>query len=272
MKDNTAQTKNPCGYAPINGLNMYYEVEGAGDPLVFIPPVFEHAGVNSFPALVRNHSVIAVDLQGHGRTADIPDRPITFEQHAKDVVGLLEYLGITNADFFGDSWGGVIATVIAVHYPAVVRRVATFGATFGAPQTAVKEQVLRANLTPDGQAVQFKRDNYKRVAPDPDYWPKIWDKALANPWAGFTKEELASIKAPLLIALGDDDFVRLEHAVEAHELIPTAELAVIPDAGHYAPHSEPERVIPVVQHFLEKPERRAPIGTAESGYFPGKTR
>ena len=264
--------KDTCGYAPVNGLKMYFEIEGAGEPLVCIPPVFEHAGMHTFRALVRNHSVITVDLQGHGRTADIADRPISFDQHAKDVVGLLDYLGIKNADFFGHSWGGVIATLIAVRYPRVVRRVATFGATFGALQTAVKEQVLRANLTQDGHAMQFKRENYKRVAPDPNYWPKFWDKALANQWTGFTKEELASVNAPLLIVLGDDDFVRLEHAVEARELIPTAELAVIPDAGHFAPHSEPERVIPVVQHFLEKPERRAPIGTAESGYIPGKTR
>jgi len=264
--------KNTTGYAPVNGLNMYFEVEGTGDPLVFIPPVFEHAGVSRFPALARNHSIIAVDLQGHGRTADIPDRPITFEQHAKDVVGLLEYLGIKKADIFGHSWGGVTATMIAVRHPEVVRRVATYGATFGAPQTAVKDEVLQANTTHDSHAVQFKRENYKSVAPDPDYWPKIWDKALANPWAGFTKEELASIEAPLLIALGDDDFVRLEHAVEAYGLIPTAELAVIPDAGHFTPHSEPERIVPVVQHFLEKSEKRIPIGTAESGYFPGKTR
>ena len=73
--------------------------------------------MTSFPLLVQTHSVITVDLQGHGRTADIPERPITFEQHAKDVVGLSKYLGISKADFFGESFGGVIATMIAVHYP-----------------------------------------------------------------------------------------------------------------------------------------------------------
>lgn len=74
------------GYAPVNGLNMYYEIEGSGDPFVYIPPAFGYAALKSFPELVQSHSLITVDLHGQGRTADIPDRPITFHQHAKDVV------------------------------------------------------------------------------------------------------------------------------------------------------------------------------------------
>ena len=131
MSSTSGKLTQTRGYAPVNGLKMYYEIEGAGDPLVCIPPAFGHAGVNSFPELVQSHSVITVDLQGHGRTADIPERPIRFEQHARDVVGLLKYLGIAKADFFGESFGGVIATMIAVRYPDRVGRVATYGATFG---------------------------------------------------------------------------------------------------------------------------------------------
>ena len=74
------------GYAPVNGLKMYYEIEGTGDPLVCIPPAFGYAGVNSYPALVQSHTVITIDLQGHGRTVDIPERPLSIEQNAKDVV------------------------------------------------------------------------------------------------------------------------------------------------------------------------------------------
>src|ERR1700674_2725675 len=131
MKESNGKTKETRGYAPITGLKMYYEIEGTGDPLVYIPPAFGYAGVNSFSTLVQSHSVITVDLQGHGRTADMSERPITFEQHAKDVVGLLKYLEISKADFFGESFGGVVATMIAVHYPELVGRVATYGATFG---------------------------------------------------------------------------------------------------------------------------------------------
>jgi pimeloyl-ACP methyl ester carboxylesterase len=130
MNSLRAKRTETQGYARINGLRMYYEIEGTGDPLVYLPPVFGFAGLKSFPALVQSHSVVTVDFQGHGRTADIPERPITLEQNAKDVVGLLKYLRISKADFFGESYGGVIATMLALRHPELVGRVATYGATF----------------------------------------------------------------------------------------------------------------------------------------------
>jgi pimeloyl-ACP methyl ester carboxylesterase len=262
------------GYAPINGLKMYYEIEGTGDPLVYIPPAFGFAGQKSFPELIESHSVITVDLQGHGRTPDNPDRPLSIEQYAKDVVGLLKYLRISRADFFGESYGANAAALIAIRYPELVSRVATYAATFGPPQRAIRPELLHAGHSPaaDSRSIQFQREKYKEVAPDPDYWPKIYEKLLAIEWAGFSTEELASIKASILIILGDHDFVRLEHAVETVQLIPSAELAVIPDASHFVLFSEPERVIPIVKHFLEKSDRRNPLATAETGYHPGETR
>jgi pimeloyl-ACP methyl ester carboxylesterase len=110
------------------------------------------------------------------------------------------------------------------------------------------------------------------VAPNPGYWPRIWEKVAAIRWEGFSSEQLAAIRAPVLIVVGDHDFVRIEHAAEAMRRIPNAELAVIPDASHFVLFSEPERVIPVVKHFLEKPAKRYPLATAEMGYQPGKTR
>ena len=106
-------TTRANGYARVNGLKMYYEMEGSGDPLVFIPPAFGFAGLKSFPALVESHTVITVDLQGNGRTADIPERPLSLERYAEDVVGLLKYLGIAKADLFGESYGGNTAVMIA---------------------------------------------------------------------------------------------------------------------------------------------------------------
>lgn len=261
-------------YAPINGLKLYYEIEGTGDPLIYIPAAFGVAGVNSFPALVQIRSVITVDLQGHGRTADIPERPLTLQQHAKDIVGLLKHLGITKADFLGESYGGAISTILALHHPELVGRIATYGATFGPPQVAVDPEMLRFSVppTPYSRCFQFQRENYKKVAPDPDNWPTFLGKMASIEWNGFSNEELASIKAPILIAVGDHDFVRIEHAVETFSLIPDAELAVIPDAGHFVLHSEPNKVIPVVQQFLQKCAKKIPIATAETGYHPGETR
>jgi len=274
MKDNRATTQSTSGYAAINGLNMYYEIQGSGDPLVFIPGAFGLAGLLSFPALMESHSVITADLQGHGRTADIPERPLTLQQHARDVVELLKHLGIKKAHFFGESYGGAIATIIALQHPELAGRIATYGTTFGPPQDAVDYEMLRFSKapTPDCRGFQFQRVNYQRVAPDPGYWPTFWGKVCSIEWKGFSKEELASVKAPILIAVGDHDFVRLEHAVETFRLIPGAELAVIPDAGHFALHSEPNRVIPAVQHFLQKSAQKIPFATAEAGYHPGETR
>jgi len=130
-------TTKASGYAPVNGLKMYYEMEGTGDPLVFIPPAFGFAGLESFPALVESHTVLTVDLQGNGRTVDIPERPLSIERYAEDVVGLLKHLGIAKADLFAESYGGNTAVMIAVRYPEAVGRVATYGATFGSPQVAV---------------------------------------------------------------------------------------------------------------------------------------
>jgi pimeloyl-ACP methyl ester carboxylesterase len=266
--------KETRGYAPINGLKMYYEIEGTGNPLVCIPPAFGYAGMKSFPALVQGHSVLTVDLQGHGRTADIPERPMTLEQNAEDVVGLLKYLEILKADFFGESYGGVIAAMIALRHPGLAGRVATYAATFGPPQTSLNFEMLRPNTapTPDSRGIQFQREAYEKVAPEPGKWPEIWGKVGGIQWGGFSNEELASLQAPFLIALGDHDFVRVEHALETFRRIPQAELAVIPDAGHFALFSEPERVIPVVKHFLEKPDKKIPLATAETGYHLGETR
>ena len=262
------------GYASVNGLKMYYEMEGTGDPLVFIPPAFGFAGLQSFPGLVESHTVLTVDLQGNGRTVDIPERALSIEHYAEDVVGLLNHLGIAKADVFGESYGANTGVMIAARCPGVVRRLATYGATFGPPQVALNPRTTHFDQPPGSESryIQHQRENYKRVAPEPAYWPKIFDKLGRMRWEGFAKNELASIQAPTLIALGDRDFVRLEHAVEIFNLIPNSELAVIPDAGHFTLSSEPEKVIPVVKHFLEKPEKRIPVATARTGYLPGETR
>jgi pimeloyl-ACP methyl ester carboxylesterase len=274
MNARSGDHKKIRGYAPVNGLKMYYEIEGTGDPLVYIPPAFGFAGLQSFPALAKNHSLITVDLQGNGRTADIADRPISIEQYADDVVGLLRYLGISKADIFGDSYGASTAAMIAVRHPEIVGRVVACAGTFSTPQNALNPETTHFDQPPtaDSRYIQFLRENYKKVAPDPGYWPRIFDKVGAIQWNGFSKEELASIGSPMLIIVGDHDFVRVEHAVETVKLIPNAELAVIPDASHFVIFSEQERVIPIVQHFLEKPAKDIPLATAKTGYHPGETR
>jgi pimeloyl-ACP methyl ester carboxylesterase len=241
---------------------------------VYIPPAFGFAGQKAFQALADGRAVITVDLQGHGRTADVAERPLSIQRNAEDVVRLLRHLGIDRADFFGESFGGNAAVTVAVRYPELVRRVVTYGATFGPPAVAHNPAMLRFDVppTPHSRDIEFQREAYKAVAHDPSYWPIIWDKLARVEWNGFSQSELASVVATVLIILGDRDFVRVEHGLEASRLIPNAELAVIPDAGHFALFSEPERVIPVIRHFLDKPDERPPVATAGAGYHPGETR
>ncbi|HEX8796638.1 MAG TPA: alpha/beta hydrolase, partial [Polyangiaceae bacterium] len=232
------------GYAPVNGLKMYYEIEGDGHPLVFIPPAFGFAGSKSFPDLSKSRAIVTMDLQGNGRTADIPDRPISIEQYADDVIALLKHLDIAKADFLGESYGGNTAAMIAVRHPERVRRVATYSATFSPPPSTLDPLMTHYERPPTAETshILYQRESYKKVAPDPSYWPRIYDKVGSIQWKGFSKEELASIKAPMLIVQGDHDFVRLEHSVETVRLIPHAEFAVIPSASHFALSSEQERV------------------------------
>jgi pimeloyl-ACP methyl ester carboxylesterase len=186
----------------------------------------------------------------------------------------MKAIGISKADVLGESYGANTAVLMAIRYPEVVKRVAAYSATFGPPQVAFNVEMTHYDQPPtaDSSNIQYQRENYRKVAPQPDYWPTIWAKLGGLHWEGISKEGLASIKVPVLLMCGDHDFVRVDHIAEAAKLIPNAELAVIPSASHFALSSEQERVIPIVKQFLEKPSKELPLATAEVGYYPGKTR
>jgi pimeloyl-ACP methyl ester carboxylesterase len=264
------------GYAPVNGLEMYYEIHGTvtARPLITIHPWLGLADV--FPSLIRNRQLIAVELQGHGRTADI-DRPMTFEQHAEDIAALMEHLRIKQADFFGESFGGTVAVQMAVRHPDMVRRVATYGSILSKLEEVVppESMVEFMRLTPDHRSIQVERESYERVAPDPSQWPALFAKTgrAAGAWKGFSHDELKSIEAPVLIVAGDHDVLvpSVEHHLEMSRLIPNAQLAVIPDAGHFVLCEDPEKVLPIVATFLDHTST-VRFATTISGYHPGETR
>jgi pimeloyl-ACP methyl ester carboxylesterase len=268
--ESSAQPTKPAekktGYAPVNGLKMYYEITGEGKPAVYIHPIVSHCGL--IKRLTENRQWIAMDLQGHGRTADI-DRPMTCEQHADDIAALLKHLKIDGADFFGDSFGGAIAVMMAVRHPGLVRRVVSYGnplAPFPKDAAAV--------VTPDSNLVRWEREQYQKVAPDPKRWPTLFAKVLKSgiEWKGFSPDELKAIKAPHLIACGDHDLIPVERCAELSRMIPNAQLAVIPDASHFILFSEPEKLLPTIAAFLDAPTPKAPLGTLKTGYYPGVTR
>ena len=260
-----SQAEKKTGYAPVNGLKMYYEIRGEGMPAVYIHPFVSHCGLVS--ELTKNRQWIVMDLQGHGRTADI-DRPLTCEQHADDIAALLKYLKIEKADFFGDSFGGTIAVMMAVRHPQLVGRVVSHGGSL-----AAFPKGIAADRNPNADFVKWQREEYQKVAPDPKQWPTLFDKVAQSgiAWKGFTPDELKVIKAPVLIACGDHDLIPVERFAEWSRMIPNAQLAVIPDSSHFVLFSEPEKLLPTVAAFLDAPISKVPLGMA-NGYYPGLTR
>jgi pimeloyl-ACP methyl ester carboxylesterase len=269
QKEPARSAKDPVkkrnGYAPVNGLKMYYEIRGEGKPAVYIHPFVSHCGLVS--GLTKNRQWIAMDLQGHGRTADI-DRPLRCEQHADDIATLLKDLKIEQADFFGDSFGGTIAVMMAVRHPKLVRRVVSYGGSLAAFPKGID-----ADRNSDADFVKWQREQYQKVAPDPKQWPTLFDKVTKSgiAWKGFSPDELRAIKAPVMIACGDHDLIPVERCAEWSRMIPNAQLAVIPDASHFVLFSEPDKLLPTVAAFLDAPTPKVPLGMA-NGYYPGVTR
>ncbi len=241
-------------YASVNGLKMYYEIHGTGKPLVLLHGAFGVATV--FPTLAKDRQVIAVELQGHGHTADI-DRPLTFNQMADDTAALLEHLKIEQADFFGYSMGGNVALAVAIRHPKLVRKLVVNGSNSGKiedaydPQSFQQFQSMPANFAPG-----ILKAPYDKVAPDPKQWPALVAKIkkMGLEFPGFAREDMQAIKAQVMITIGDRDVVRVEHAVEMFRLIPNAQLAVFPGGDHFLIWQSPDKMLPAIAAFLGAPD------------------
>ncbi|MGQ0569177.1 MAG: alpha/beta fold hydrolase [Armatimonadota bacterium] len=247
-------------YASVNGLKMYYEIQGTGRPLVVL-----HGGLCTIeaclgkvrPPLAKARKTIAIEQQGHGRTADA-DRPLTFEQMAEDTAAVLRQLKIERADFFGYSDGGNVALRIAMRHPALVRKLVVFGTNYNndglVPGLVEAFKVMKAEDIPK----EF-REAYVKVAPDPKQWPTLVAKVMkqALEFKGWRPEEIKSIKAPTLIMIGDADIVRPEHAVEMFRLLPHAQLAVLPGTDHFAPVHRADWIVSMTKAFLDAPMPKA---------------
>jgi pimeloyl-ACP methyl ester carboxylesterase len=241
----------------VNGLKMYYEVHGAGQPLVLLHGGFGMAEswVPVLPTLVPNRQVIILEQQGHGRTAD-RSGPLTYEQMAEDTAALLKHLNVGRADIFGYSDGGIVGLGVAIRHPALVRRLAILGANTGKlsevydPKFYAEYQSLPADFAP-----KELKEPYDRVAPDPTKWPGLVAKIkdLGRDFKGYSAQEVKSIEASTLIMMGDRDIVRPEHAVEMFRLIPNARLAIFAGSDHFVLFTSPEKVLGTLMPFLAEP-------------------
>lgn len=256
-----AQPALTTGYANVNGLRMYYEIQGTGMPLVLL-----HGGMvtietsfdKSRPEFNKTRQTIAIEMQAHGHTSDIKDRTFSMKQWADDVYSLLKQLRVDSADFFGWSMGGGVALQLASEHPEMVRKVAVSGTALFAEGQIPGQKEMMATLTPDQFPPEWHRE-YERKNPNPKGFASLLAKVkqFAAGWQGMKKEEIMSIKAPVLIIIGDADIVRPEHAVEMFRLLPHAKLAVLPMTDHFAPVSRSEWVISMVKEFLDLPAGQA---------------
>jgi pimeloyl-ACP methyl ester carboxylesterase len=254
------------GYAPVNGLKMYYEVHGSGAPVVLLHGSFmtiTNSWAGMIPRLSRSRQVIAVEMQGHGRTADI-EREFSYETLADDVAALLDHLKIRQADVLGYSMGGGVAMQVAIRHPGKVRKVVSLSAVFR-HDGWVKEAV---DAFPRVDPAMFKGSpieaEYRRLSPTPDRFDAFVRRVIQmdiKPY-DFGAGNLEATKAPFLFIHGDADGVRLDHIAEMFRLKgdeifgdmrPRSEsrLAILPDTTHITLMDKLDVMVPMIDEFLD---------------------
>lgn len=262
------------GHAPINGIRMYYEIHGQPGE---VPLVLLHGGGSTIevtfgevlPIFAESRRVIAVEEQGHGRTSD-RDAPVTFETSADDVAALLRHLKIEQADLFGFSNGASVALQVAIRHPQLVRKL-VFASSFTRRAGASKQFWAYMQQAEFSNMPQPLKDAFLRVNPDADQLRTMHDKDAERmrSFEDVPDQLVRSVTAPTLIVLGDQDIVKIEHAVELTRLISGARLLVLP-GGHGDYLGElvmtqeetryPELTAALIEEFLssEPPAKTAP--------------
>jgi pimeloyl-ACP methyl ester carboxylesterase len=211
-------------YADVNGISLYYQTHGTGRPLILL-----HGGLMSgemfdpiLPILTDDHQVITVDLQGHGRTADV-DRPVDVRLMADDIAALIEHLGLDRPDVAGYSLGGGVALQLAIKYPAMVGRLVAASANIR--RSAIYPEMLAQQEQVNAAAAEFLMqtpmyEHYQRVAPRPEDFPRLLDKIGASMATDFDfTEEVRSLQVPTLVVAADADMAPPSHYVEIFALL-----------------------------------------------------
>ena len=218
-----SNTPARTGYAPVNGLQMYYEIHGTGQPLVLLHGAFSAIGTSFgklLPSLAQTRQVIAFDLQAHGRTPDI-DRPLSLEQMADDVAAAIRHLGIERADIFGYSMGAGVALHVVIRHPDVVRKLVLASVTYtlSGIQPGLMEGL--GNMTPEMMFGSPWHEEYIKIAPHPEDFATLFAKKtqMDRQNRDVPAESIRAIQAPTLLIIGDSDLVRPEHAVEMFRLL-----------------------------------------------------
>lgn len=266
--DKTNKNK-PGSYVQVNGLNMYYEVHGTGQPLVLLHGAFSAIGTSFgalLPELAKTRQVIAFELQGHGRTADI-DRPLSVEQMADDVAAALPKLGYQSADIMGYSMGASVALHLAVRHPELVHKLVLASVTYALSGVHPGLMEGLGEMAPEMMFGSPWHEEYMQIAPHPEHFATLFTKKteMDRGIEDLSDAAIQAIQSPTLLIIGDSDLVRPEHAVEMFRLLgggvfgdvppglPASQLAILPGTSHVSLIQRTELLIPILTSFLEAP-------------------
>lgn len=270
----TTSKSQQGSYASINGLDIYYEIHGSGQPLVLLPGGYMtiEAMGEIVPQLAATRRVIGIELQGHGHTADI-ERPLRYELMADDIAALIAHLGLERVDMFGYSLGGGVALQTAIRHPDVVRKLALASTPFKRDGWYPEDLATMHTMGVETFAGTPIHEAFLKTSPTPEAWPTVVAKMRQLLTSGYDwTEGVAALRIPVLILVGDADSIRLSHAVEFFGLLgggkadgdlsglPASTLAVLPATTHvgWAPpyHGIMNRttlLLPIITEFLDSP-------------------
>lgn len=254
-------------YATVNGARMYYEVTGAGAPLLLLHGGF--GGVHLFgaqlPALSERYRVYVPEQRGRGHSPDV-DGPISYQILADDIAAFLEQVVAEPAHLVGVSDGGIVGLLVAAQRPELLRRLVTVGANFHREGLLMGSRWTDAS--PDDPDWAAPRQHYATVSPDgPDHFPVVFAK-LQRMWREeptMTAADLAAIAIPVLVVAGDDDVIDHAHTIALYEALPHGQLAVIPGTSHGSFIEKPDLLNRLILDFLAEsspPETILPVRRA----------
>jgi pimeloyl-ACP methyl ester carboxylesterase len=263
---NKPATLKSSGYAPVNGIKVYYEVHGEGKPIVLLHGAFMTINLNwaeIIPELAKTRKVIALEMQGHGHTA-YSDRPIAFSTFASDVAGVMKLLKIDSADIVGYSFGGTIAYQFAIQYPQLVKKLIIISSTYKTEGWQQEGRNVMQMMKPeflDGTPLQAE---YIKVAPDTANWHKFLGKMMDADKIPFDlgDENIKKIKSPVLIISGDNDGIDKAVLMNTYKLLggevfadmvglPKSRLAIIAGKGHVTVMMDTAAILSNINSFLE---------------------
>lgn len=259
-------TSDPVGdHVEVNGMQMYHEVSGEGDPLIVLHGAYMNIPTMGeiVPMLAESHKVYALELQGHGRTTDI-DRPITYPNLADDVAAFMGEVGIDKADVFGYSMGAAAGLQLAIRHPEKVNKLVAASVAYDAEgwQPAFRDFI--PTMTVEMFLEMPFAEDYRELAADPDGFPALVEKLIQlekEPMAW--EADVKALNTPVLIITGDADVATLEHSVAMFRLLgggamgdigeplPESRLAVMPATSHTAVINQPELLHAFIEPFLQ---------------------